>query len=131
MRMFKVIALSVGALGNKIFTVGEVQPETAWRPGTADELVKKGFLVEEKAPEPEAAAPDIPATPPAITAEADGVTMPPAPEPPATDNDAEGNQDAKGEEKAPAEDNGAAEKQSAEMNPAEVALGGKKQSGKK
>jgi hypothetical protein len=39
--------LSVGALKNKIFRSSDkgVYKETSWSPGTADELVKQGFLV--------------------------------------------------------------------------------------
>jgi hypothetical protein len=46
MKKYLVIALSVGALSNKIFSAGEEVPEDAFEKGRADELVQKGFLKE-------------------------------------------------------------------------------------
>jgi hypothetical protein len=47
MRKFKVIALSVGGLGNKIFNAGETVLENNFEEGHADILVRKGFLSED------------------------------------------------------------------------------------
>lgn len=44
MKKYKVIALSVGAKSNKIFSAGDQVSEDAFEEGVADELVKKGFL---------------------------------------------------------------------------------------
>lgn len=44
MKTYKVIALSVGALGNKIFHSGDVVKESDFKEGRADELVKLDFL---------------------------------------------------------------------------------------
>lgn len=44
MKKYKVIALSVGGLGNKIFNAGDIVLENNFIPGRADELVKQGFL---------------------------------------------------------------------------------------
>lgn len=44
MKKYKVIALSVGGLGNKIFNAGDIVLESNFIPGRADELVKQGFL---------------------------------------------------------------------------------------
>lgn len=41
---YKVIALSVGGLGNKIFKAGDVVTERNFPEGNAAELVEKGFL---------------------------------------------------------------------------------------
>ena len=46
MRKFKVIALSVGANGNRICNAGEIVTEAMFDPGRADELVKQKFLEE-------------------------------------------------------------------------------------
>jgi hypothetical protein len=43
-KSYKVIALSVGARGNKIFQSGDTVLETNFHEGRADELVEKGFL---------------------------------------------------------------------------------------
>lgn len=44
MKTYKVIALSVGGLGNKIFSSGDTVVEGNFKAGRADELVAKGFL---------------------------------------------------------------------------------------
>lgn len=44
MKKYKVIALSVGAMSNKIFRSGDIVSENAFPPGHAEELVKDGFL---------------------------------------------------------------------------------------
>lgn len=44
MKTYKVIALSVGALNNKIFNSGDIVKENAFLPGRADQLVKEKFL---------------------------------------------------------------------------------------
>lgn len=46
MKSYKVIALSVGGLNNKIFNSGDEVFENNFKPGRADELVKSGFLKE-------------------------------------------------------------------------------------
>ncbi len=43
-KKYKVIALSVGGLNNKIYHSGDIVLETAFINGRADELVKSGFL---------------------------------------------------------------------------------------
>jgi len=43
-KKYKVVALSVGALNNKIFNSGDIVFENNFREGRADELVKLGFL---------------------------------------------------------------------------------------
>lgn len=55
---FKVIALSVGGSGNKIFRLGDTVTENQFPKGNAEILVAKGFLElvkkeEKKSPEPE------------------------------------------------------------------------------
>lgn len=44
MSKYKVIALSVGAMSNKIFYAGEIVDGSAFPPGHAEILVKEGFL---------------------------------------------------------------------------------------
>ncbi len=43
-KLYKVIALSVGGLNKKIYHSGDVVSELAWVNGRAEELVKLGFL---------------------------------------------------------------------------------------
>ncbi len=50
MRKFKVIALSVGGLNNKIFRSGDMVQENNFPQGNVDTLVKEGFLKEIQAP---------------------------------------------------------------------------------
>lgn len=50
-RSFKVIALSVGGLGNRIFNSGDEVFENNFPEGHADELMRGGFLEEIKEPE--------------------------------------------------------------------------------
>lgn len=52
MAKYKVIALSVGGLGNKVFKLNDEVSENNFPKGHAEELVKKGFLA--KAEEPKA-----------------------------------------------------------------------------
>jgi hypothetical protein len=83
MKTYKVIALSVGASGNKIFHSGDTVPENAWPRGTAAELVAKGFLREitdEVAPAPPALTPEQPPASP-VEAPAAPELTPPANEP--------------------------------------------------
>lgn len=44
---YKVIALSVGGLYNKIYHSGDIVEASAFPPGNADKLVEKGFLIAE------------------------------------------------------------------------------------
>ncbi len=44
MAKYKVVALSVGAMSNKIFRSGEVVEDTAFPIGHAEHLVNEGFL---------------------------------------------------------------------------------------
>jgi hypothetical protein len=44
MAKYKVIALSVGGLGNKIFSTGDIVTESNFLPGVAEAHVKGGFL---------------------------------------------------------------------------------------
>lgn len=44
MKKYTVIALSVGANSNRIFSAGDEVNEDAFEPGRAEELVEKGFL---------------------------------------------------------------------------------------
>lgn len=44
MAQYKVIALSVGGLRNKIYYSGDTVSDECWSPGRAQELVKQGFL---------------------------------------------------------------------------------------
>lgn len=46
MKSYKVIALSVGGLNNKIFNSGDEVFENNFHTGRADQLVKEGFLKE-------------------------------------------------------------------------------------
>lgn len=46
MRTFKVIALYCSGQGKKMYRSGNIVPENAWPRGRADELIKRGFLVE-------------------------------------------------------------------------------------
>lgn len=46
MKSYKVIALSVGGLNNKIFNSGDEVFENNFHPGRADQLVVSGFLKE-------------------------------------------------------------------------------------
>lgn len=46
MKSYKVIALSVGGLNNKIFNSGDKVFENNFYPGRADQLVGSGFLKE-------------------------------------------------------------------------------------
>lgn len=48
MKSYKVIALSVGGLNNKIFNSGDEVFENNFHPGRADQLVVSGFLKEIK-----------------------------------------------------------------------------------
>lgn len=50
MEKYKVIALSVGGLGNKIFSAGDIVEAKNFPAGNAEKLVHQGFLekVEEK-----------------------------------------------------------------------------------
>jgi hypothetical protein len=41
---YKVIALSVGGLGNKIFSSGDIVSDENFQKGRAEELVRLGFL---------------------------------------------------------------------------------------
>ena len=45
-KKYKVIALSVGGLGNKIFNSRDIVTEDNFPRGNAEELVKQGFLME-------------------------------------------------------------------------------------
>lgn len=44
MAKYKVIALSVGAMSNKIFHSGDIVEDSAFPQGHAEQLVKEGFL---------------------------------------------------------------------------------------
>lgn len=44
MAKYKVIALSVGGLGNKVFKLNDEVSDSNFPKGHAEELVKKGFL---------------------------------------------------------------------------------------
>lgn len=46
MATYKVKALSVGGLGNKIFYSGNEVTDKNFPPGNAEDLVKRGFLIE-------------------------------------------------------------------------------------
>lgn len=48
MKTYKVIALSLGGIGNKIFSSGDLVSESNFIEGRASELEAQGFLVEEK-----------------------------------------------------------------------------------
>lgn len=50
-KTYKVIALSVGGLNNKIFNSGETVTADNFPRGNAEDLVKQGFLQEVKPPE--------------------------------------------------------------------------------
>jgi hypothetical protein len=56
---YKVIALSVGGLGNKVFKLGDEVKDTNFPRGHADELVTKGFLAKIEDPK-EAKKPEAP-----------------------------------------------------------------------
>lgn len=58
MKKYKVIALSVGGPGNKIYKSGDIVTEKNFREGRADELVKLCFLKEEKIEEENKTNPD-------------------------------------------------------------------------
>lgn len=46
MAKYKVIALSVGGLGKKIFNSGDIVTDKNFPAGNAEKLVKQGFLEE-------------------------------------------------------------------------------------
>ena len=52
MKHYKVKALSVGGLGNKVFKHGDCVKESQFKPGRADELVQLGFLTLEREDSP-------------------------------------------------------------------------------
>lgn len=52
MKSYKVIALSVGGAGNKVFNLGDIVTDKNFIPGRADQLVTLGFLKEINVPTP-------------------------------------------------------------------------------
>lgn len=46
MKMYKVIALYCSGAGKKMYRSGNIVPENAWPRGRADDLARRGFLVE-------------------------------------------------------------------------------------
>ncbi len=88
MAQYKVIALSVGGKGNKIFNSGDTVTELNFPEGNAAKLVEEGFLEPIDAPEPTVELPAKEVVPVALDAEIKVDEAPVAPEAEAPSEDA-------------------------------------------